>query len=165
LQQEEVAERVGVSRTVVTRLLLLLKEPEEIQKLVASGTITATHLRSLDEIEDKSARVEVATQAAEKHWTVSQTKHRARKAAKGGSSEHESKEPSHSKSGDSFWKVVVRHVFQVMRWIGLLRWLFNWLRVIAVRLIPNGQDARVGHLPPPDPVEPPGSKPSDPKAA
>ncbi len=43
-----------------------------------------------------------------------------------------------------------------MRWFALLRWLFKWLRAIAVRLIP-GRETRVGNLPPPDPVEPQGS--------
>jgi ParB family chromosome partitioning protein len=174
VSQDEIAERVGASQSVVSRLLKVLDEPPEIQNLLVRGNITPAHARSLDEIKDESARVEAATQAAKEQWTVRETKQRARKAAKGGSSEHESakggsredesKEPSHSKSGDSLWSVAVWHVFQVMRWIGLLRWLFNWLRTIAVRLIPSGE-SRVGHLPPPDPVEPPDSKPSDPKAA
>jgi ParB family chromosome partitioning protein len=165
VSQDEIAERVGVSQSVVSRLLKVLDEPPEIQNLLVRGNITPAHARSLDEIKDESARVEAATQAAKEQWTVRETKQRARRAAKGGSSEHGSKETSDSKSSDSLWTVAVRHVFQVMRWIGLLRWLFNWLRAIAVRLIPSGENARVGNLPPPDPVEPPGSKPSNPKAA
>ncbi len=81
----------------------------------------------------------------------------------------EIKETSESQSGESVWGVL-GHVFQVLRWIGLFRWLFKWLRALAVRLIPGREDARVGNLPPRDPVEPPDpveprdSKPSDPKA-
>jgi len=169
LQQEEVAARIGVSPTKVSRLLSLLDEPPEIQKLLASGSISPTHLRELDEIEDKSARVEAAKQAAEKQWSVRETEQRARKPTKGASGERRTKETSESKSGESVWGVL-GHVFQVLRWIGLLRWLFKWLRALAVRLIPGGEYARVGNLPPPDPVEPPDaveppdSKPSDPKA-
>ncbi len=92
LQQEEVAARVGVSAAVVSRLLSLLKEPPEIQNLLASGTLTPAHVYNLDEIEDKSARIELATQAAEKNWSVSQIKRRAGKGAKGGSSEHRPQE-------------------------------------------------------------------------
>ncbi len=168
LQQEDVAARIGVSPAVVSRLLSLLVEPPEIQKLVASGSISLTHLRTLDDIEDQSARVEAAKQAAEKQWSVRETK-RARKATKGASGKRESKETSESQPGESVWGVV-GHVFQVLRWIGLFRWLFKWLRTLAVRLIPGREDARVGNLPPRDPVEPPDpveprdSKPSDPKA-
>jgi len=189
LQQDEVAARVGVSTTVVSRLLSLLKEPAEIQDLLASGTLTPAHVYNLDEIEDKSARIELATQAAEKNWSVSQIKRRAGKGAKGGTSEHGPQETSDSKSSDSLAggsktsdspagdsrsndslaKVAAENLSQVMRWFALLRWLFKWLRAIAVRLIP-GRETRVGNLPPPDPVEPPDaveppdSKPSDPKA-
>src|SRR6266852_956635 len=174
LQQEDVAARVGVSSAVVSRLMSLLKEPPEIQELLASGTITPAHVHTLDEIQDPKARVEAATQAAEKHWTASETKRRTRKAPKVGSSEDHPKKGGDSTSGDSpvgnskssdaLLKVAEGHVSQVMRWISLLRWLFNWLRRVAVRLLPNGRERRVGHLPPPDPdpIDPPDPvEPSD----
>src|SRR6202158_2214261 len=180
LHQDEVAARVGVSTAVVSRLLSLLKEPLEIQDLLASGTLTPAQVHTLDEIEDKAARVDAARQAAEKQWTASQIKRRTRTAGKGGSGEHRTEETSDSKSSDSLaggapsndslWKVAAKNLSQTKPWIAMLGWLLKWLRGIAVRLIP-GRETRVGNLPPLDPVGPqgsvesPDSKPSNPHTA
>lgn len=169
LSQDKVAEFTGVSQPMVSRLLALLDEPPEIQKLVASGSLSAAHVRTLDEIKDEAARVKAATHVAEQHLTVGETKKRTRKAARGQAEEHEPKETTEPKPDESVWGVL-GHVFQVLRWIGLFRWLFKWLCAVAVRVIP-GRDVRVGNLPPPDPVDPPDltdppdSKSSNPKAA
>lgn len=47
LTQEEVAERVGLSRPTVANALRLLSLPTEIQELVESGAISASHARTL----------------------------------------------------------------------------------------------------------------------
>ena len=47
LKQEELAERLGKSRTAVTNALRLLKLPASIQKMVADGSLSAGHARAL----------------------------------------------------------------------------------------------------------------------
>ncbi len=78
LGPEEIATRVGVHKSVVCRALALLKQPAEIQKLVADESISPTHLRSLEAIADESRRVELAAQVAKERLTVKETRRRAR---------------------------------------------------------------------------------------
>ena len=47
LNQEEVAKRVGKSRSAVANAIRLLKLPEDIQHALASGTISSGHARAL----------------------------------------------------------------------------------------------------------------------
>lgn len=47
LTQEEVAERIGKKRSTVANLLRLLELPEDIQALVAQGTISPGHAKTL----------------------------------------------------------------------------------------------------------------------
>jgi ParB family chromosome partitioning protein len=47
LTQENIAERVGKNRTVITTFLRLLKLPSDIQKLVEEEKLTAGHARAL----------------------------------------------------------------------------------------------------------------------
>lgn len=47
LSQEKIAEKIGKNRTTVTNALRLLKLPEDIQKAIDSGEITAGHARAL----------------------------------------------------------------------------------------------------------------------
>jgi ParB family transcriptional regulator, chromosome partitioning protein len=56
LSQEEVAQKVGKNRSTVANSLRLLKLPEEIQKAVGDGSISAGHARailSVNRIEDQ----------------------------------------------------------------------------------------------------------------
>jgi len=66
----------------VSRALALLRQPAEIQKLVADESISPAHLRPLEAIADESKRVELAAQAAKERLTVRETERRAREAAK-----------------------------------------------------------------------------------
>ncbi len=101
LSQEEVARRVGLERSMVSRLLSLLDEPPPIQEIVARATITPHHVRALDTIQDKSQRVALAQEAANKHWSVRETEKRISRAAKGGRSPKAELAPSGS---SSFWE-------------------------------------------------------------
>jgi len=54
LNQEEVAVRVGKSRSAVTNALRLLKLPEDMQNALAEGKISAGHARALLSVNDLS---------------------------------------------------------------------------------------------------------------
>ncbi len=60
LTQENIAERVGKNRTVITTFLRLLKLPLDIQKLVEEEKITAGHARALLMADDSEAQRSLA---------------------------------------------------------------------------------------------------------
>ncbi len=82
LGQDEIATRVGIHKSVVSRMLALLEQPKEIQQMLADESISPTHLRSLDEIPDEAKRVEVAAEVAKQHLSTRETGRRAHKVAK-----------------------------------------------------------------------------------
>lgn len=56
LTQDEVAKRIGKSRPAITNTLRLLQLPEETQRELAEGRITAGHARALLAVSNPSAR-------------------------------------------------------------------------------------------------------------
>jgi ParB family chromosome partitioning protein len=56
ITQEEVAEKVGKSRSAVANTLRLLKLPDEMRQALAAGEISAGHARALLSVGDPSAR-------------------------------------------------------------------------------------------------------------
>jgi ParB family chromosome partitioning protein len=68
--QEELAERLGVSRPHVTNTLRLLQLPAECQRLLAEGTLTAGHARALLALPDADAQVALALRAAAEDLSV-----------------------------------------------------------------------------------------------
>lgn len=70
LTHEQVADRVGKSRSAVTNTLRLLGLPPAIQRLLADGQLSAGHARALLGTPDRSLQEDLATKAAEEGWTV-----------------------------------------------------------------------------------------------
>lgn len=73
LTQEMIAERVGKNRTVITTFLRLLKLPEDIQKLLEDGKITAGHARALLMSEDENSQRRMAGKIVEMSLSVRET--------------------------------------------------------------------------------------------
>lgn len=70
LTHEQVADRVGKSRSAVTNILRLLGLPPSIQHLLADGRLSAGHARALLGTPDRTLQEELARQAADDGWTV-----------------------------------------------------------------------------------------------
>jgi len=70
LSHEEIARRVGKSRTAVTNSLRLLKLPDDVKALLRDGRLTAGHARTLLTIEDPNEQVGVANELVEKGLSV-----------------------------------------------------------------------------------------------
>jgi ParB family chromosome partitioning protein len=68
--QEELAERLGVSRPHVTNTIRLLQLPAEVQRLLAERTITAGHARALLALPDPEAQTSLAARAAAEDLSV-----------------------------------------------------------------------------------------------
>jgi len=68
--QEELADRLGVSRPHVTNTIRLLQLPPEVQQLLAARTLTAGHARALLSLPGPEAQVSLALRAAAEELSV-----------------------------------------------------------------------------------------------
>src|SRR5512132_3022225 len=73
LKQEELADRVGVSRSHIANTIRLLGLPLEVQQLLADDRITAGHARSLLSLGDGDAMKALALRIAAEDLSVRQT--------------------------------------------------------------------------------------------
>ncbi len=78
LTHEQVAERVGKSRSSVSNSMRLLGLPASVQGLVDRGELAAGHARALAGLEDKAYAEHIAAKAAEEGWSVRQVEEAAR---------------------------------------------------------------------------------------
>ena len=70
LTQEEVASRVGKSRSYVTNYLRLLTLPSHIQDYVQQGVLSAAHARTLLALKDNSKLKELTKTVMAEEWSV-----------------------------------------------------------------------------------------------
>ncbi len=77
LSQEEIAVRVGKSRSAVTNALRLLNLPEEILDELRSGRLSAGQARPLLAIKDRARQIALAREAAEENLTARQLERRS----------------------------------------------------------------------------------------
>jgi ParB family chromosome partitioning protein len=73
LKQEELADRVGVSRSHIANTIRLLALPLDVQQLLADEKITAGHARAVLSLGDKEAMTSLATRIAAEDLSVRQT--------------------------------------------------------------------------------------------
>jgi ParB family chromosome partitioning protein len=72
LTHEQVADRVGKSRSTVTNAIRLLGLPAKIQALLETGELRQGHARALLGLEDRTYAVHIAQRAVEEGWSVRQ---------------------------------------------------------------------------------------------
>jgi len=70
LTHEQLADRVGKSRSAITNTLRLLGLPPGIQHLLADGKLSAGHARALLATPDRALQEALARQAADEGWSV-----------------------------------------------------------------------------------------------
>ena len=70
LTQEELAKKVGKSRSHITNTLGLLRLPKEVQLMVANNQISMGHARVLSKLEDEQKIIELAHEIIEKKIPV-----------------------------------------------------------------------------------------------
>ncbi|MDO4568521.1 MAG: ParB/RepB/Spo0J family partition protein [Clostridia bacterium] len=76
LTQEEVAERIGKSRTAVTNILRLLKLPPSVKDEVKRGSLQMGHARALAALDAGTAE-KLAREAIAQDWSVREVERRA----------------------------------------------------------------------------------------
>jgi ParB family chromosome partitioning protein len=80
LSKEELARRLGRSRSAISNLIRLLDLPDEALELVASGELSEGHGRAILVARGNDARRELAREAAARGWSVRETERRAKEA-------------------------------------------------------------------------------------
>lgn len=85
LTQEQLSERVGKERSLIATSMRLLKLPEEIQKLIEEGKLTAGHGRALLLTDDKAIQIRTARSIIEKQMSVREAERTVKRAAAEGS--------------------------------------------------------------------------------
>lgn len=83
LTQEEVATKVGRSRSAVANTIRLLQLPPTVQRLVADGRLSAGHARAILAAPDQGFREEVARLAVEEELTVREVEELVRRQIDG----------------------------------------------------------------------------------
>jgi|CZCB01.1.fsa_nt_gi ParB family chromosome partitioning protein len=70
LTQDELAKKVGKSRSHITNIIGLLRLPKIVQDMVTNETISMGHARVLSKLEDESKIIDLANQTVEKQLSV-----------------------------------------------------------------------------------------------
>jgi ParB family chromosome partitioning protein len=81
LSKEDLARRLGRSRSAISNLIRLLDLPDEALELLASGELSEGHGRALLTASGNDARRRLARAAAEGGWSVRETERRAKEGA------------------------------------------------------------------------------------
>lgn len=83
LKQEDLAERVGVSRSHIANTIRLLQLPPECQQLLADGRIQAGHARALLSLGDTEAQNALALRVSAEDLSVRETEELVRRYVEG----------------------------------------------------------------------------------
>ncbi len=94
LTHEQVASRVGKSRSAITNTLRLLSLPPAIQALIADGRLSAGHAKALLGSPDRAFQEQLARRAAAESWSVRMLEEAVRD--RGGPAEPEVAEVAHA---------------------------------------------------------------------
>src|SRR5437016_2105735 len=81
LTQEQVAERVGKERTIITTAMRLLRLPNDIQRNIEQGTLSAGHGRALLMTDDPKVQRTAANSAIDMGWSVRETEKAVKRLA------------------------------------------------------------------------------------
>src|SRR5712691_11429370 len=81
LTQEEIARRVGKERSTVANFLRLLKLPDSVKKLLASGRLSMGHARALLAVESAKKQEQLADRVVRRNLNVRQTEMLASESA------------------------------------------------------------------------------------
>jgi ParB family chromosome partitioning protein len=80
VSKEELARRLGRSRSAISNLIRLLDLPDDALELIASGELSEGHGRAILQAQGNDARRALARDAAAHGWSVRETERRAKGA-------------------------------------------------------------------------------------
>jgi ParB family chromosome partitioning protein len=82
MTQENLSQIVGKDRATIANYLRLLKLPQEIKKLIYSGTLSIGHAKAILTIEGKTNQIEAAKRIIKRNLSVRQAEILSRKVSK-----------------------------------------------------------------------------------
>jgi len=82
LTQEQVAERVGKERTLITTTMRLLRLPNDVQRHIIEGKLSLSHGRALLMSDDPKVQREVANDAVDRRFSVRETERAIKRVGK-----------------------------------------------------------------------------------
>lgn len=91
MTQEDVAKSVGKSRPVVANALRLLHLPQEVQKFLKDGSLSAGHARALCGLESPQQQIALAEKAVKSDLTVREVEKLAKNLTPANSAKHRSR--------------------------------------------------------------------------
>jgi ParB family chromosome partitioning protein len=83
ISKEELARRVGRSRSAISNLIRLLELPDPALELLSRGELSEGHGRVILQVSDQDSRARLAKQAASEGWSVRETEDRPRAGSTG----------------------------------------------------------------------------------
>lgn len=106
MRQEDVAERIGKSRSAVANALRLNNLSDDVKKLVILGELSQGHARTLLPINDKKNQLLLAQKIIDENLTVRQTEKLVSLFLKGKSEEKKKKENNIPPSMEKYYKEI-----------------------------------------------------------
>ncbi|MDO9173259.1 MAG: ParB/RepB/Spo0J family partition protein, partial [Actinomycetota bacterium] len=100
LTHEQVASRVGKSRSAISNTLRLLSLPAAIQALLADGRLSAGHAKALLGTPDRAFQEQLARRAATESWSVRMLEDAVRDRGGAAAAVNDDPPPSAGKVGD-----------------------------------------------------------------
>lgn len=113
VSREEVAKRLGRSRSGISNLIRLLDLPDPVLDLLQSGELSEGHGRALLSVAGQQERLRLARQAAESGWSVRETERRVKgegSVARPKREIHPDEEAAIGKAEDAFERALGRDV-------------------------------------------------------
>lgn len=102
LTQDQVAKRVGKSRSYITNILGLLNLPNEVKELVKDGKLTQSHARTLSKLEDNNKIIELANKIINENLNVRDIEQQTKTETK--------KEKQHTKPKNKEYEILEREL-------------------------------------------------------
>jgi ParB family chromosome partitioning protein len=82
LTQDEIAKRVGKDRSTVANTVRLLQLPQEVQREIERGSLSAGHARALVNAGPEAAKIKLAREIVARRLTVRETEKLAKRHAR-----------------------------------------------------------------------------------
>ena len=79
MTQEELSDKLGISRSAVANTVRLLNMPEDVQDMVAKGTLAASVARSISGLPNFTMMSDYAKRAVKENWSATQAEQEIRK--------------------------------------------------------------------------------------
>ena len=96
ITQEELAKKIGKSRSYITNMLGLLTLPDKVKELVKEGKISTSHARTLSKLEDKEKIEELANRIVNENINVRDLEETAKETPKKVKQNHIQKKSEYS---------------------------------------------------------------------